>query len=104
MRLVSYVDRTSAEPKSSYGMMVGERIVDLATPTVKTLRDALATEGIAGIERRAMAADASSTISINDVTLLPPITEPHKILCVGLNYFCTPRKPVCPCRPVRRSL
>ena len=87
MRLVSYLERASAEGQPSYGMLVGERIVDLATPTSKTLRDALAIEGVEGIARRAQSAGVTSTVPVGEVVLLPPITDPHKILCVGLNYF-----------------
>lgn len=29
---------------------------------------------------------ASDTLSLDDVTLLPPITAPEKIICIGVNY------------------
>ncbi|CAB3807043.1 hypothetical protein LMG28614_06524 [Paraburkholderia ultramafica] len=87
MKLVSYWDHTAATPEPSYGAVVGESIVDLATPAVRTLREALTTEGIDGISRRLAKKGPAEGISLSNVKLLPPITEPHKILCVGLNYL-----------------
>src|SRR5213082_1666451 len=34
-----------------------------------------------------------SAIPLGDVRLLPPVTDPQKIICLGLNYRTTPRKP-----------
>jgi len=87
MKLVSYLDRTKAAPEPSYGAVVGDSIVDLATPAAMTLCDGLATEGIDGIARRLAKKSSSEGIALSNATLLPPITNPNKILCVGLNYL-----------------
>jgi 2-keto-4-pentenoate hydratase/2-oxohepta-3-ene-1,7-dioic acid hydratase in catechol pathway len=87
MKLVSYLDRTRAVPQPSYGAVVGSSIIDLAIPLAKTLREALALEGIDGIANRLAAKETENGLPISDATLLPPITDPQKILCVGLNYL-----------------
>lgn len=84
MKLVSYISRSSAA--ASYGALVGNRIIDLATPAAPTLRQALATEGIAGLKCRLAAASQEGGVIESEVELLPPIPDPGKILCIGLNY------------------
>ena len=84
MKLVSYIDRATA--RASFGAVVNEHIIDLAIPGVTTLRQAIATEGIVGLRQRLQDASASKGIALTSVELQAPITDPEKILCVGLNY------------------
>jgi 2-keto-4-pentenoate hydratase/2-oxohepta-3-ene-1,7-dioic acid hydratase in catechol pathway len=73
--------------KSSYGVLLGDRVVDLGAyfgdraPDLKAL--------IAN-DRLAQAADAAAsqpaTLALADVSLLPVIPNPGQIICVGLNY------------------
>jgi 2-keto-4-pentenoate hydratase/2-oxohepta-3-ene-1,7-dioic acid hydratase in catechol pathway len=83
VKLVSY----SAAGRQSYGVLVGEGIVDLGGrlgPRYPTLRSAIA--GGVVLEAARQAENAASNASLSQVTLLPPIPEPDKIICAGRNY------------------
>ena len=81
MRLVSFV----AGSGSSYGALKDGGIVDLGHRMPhKSLRDLLAAEGVE--DASAIVASASPDMSLTSVRLLPPIPNPGKIICVGLNY------------------
>lgn len=70
--------------RASYGVVTGDAIIDLGRkfgPQCPTLRSAIA----AGLIRPEVAA-GTHDLRLADVTLLPPITDPGKIVCVGLNY------------------
>lgn len=86
MKLVSYVQRGENLAPPSYGAIVDDAIVDLASPSAPTLRAALAAEGIGGLAARLPAGLTKRKTALADAVLLPPITAPSKILCVGLNY------------------
>lgn len=62
----------------------GTMLSDLSTPEVSTLRSALEIWGMDGLRERAMS--ARTAIPADAVRWLPPIPEPRKILCIGLNY------------------
>ena len=71
----------------SWGAVVDGGIVDLGKAMggkYPTLRSAI--EGNALKEAAAAAYGASPDASLDEVTLLPVIPDPDKILCVGLNY------------------
>ncbi len=86
MRYVTY--KKNDEPR--LGAVSGEDIVDIATlvpgaPT--TMRDLIAADET--IQKQiADAVDGSGgeRTPMSDCTLLPPITDPGKIICLGLNY------------------
>lgn len=80
MRYVSF----AAGGRSSWGVLQGEQIVDVgsAAGVPETLAGYLA----AGSPDLTAAMESGETISLSDVTYLPVIPRPHKILCVGLNY------------------
>lgn len=83
MRLVTF----DLAGKVSYGALIGDGIVDLGGklgqkyPDVKALiaGDALA-------EAAAALKGATPDFRLADVKLLPPLPNPDKILCVGVNY------------------
>lgn len=80
MKLVSF----TAGGKASYGAVVGERVVDLGKRLggqYPTLRDAIAGGALSGA-----AASGNPDLSLSEVTLLPPVPAPDKVLCVGKNY------------------
>jgi 2-keto-4-pentenoate hydratase/2-oxohepta-3-ene-1,7-dioic acid hydratase in catechol pathway len=82
MKLASF---ETVQGRRSFGVVTaGGSIIDLATVEVPTLRAALGAWGLAGIAERAGAAEAS--VPAGSFTWLPPVTDPDKILCVGLNY------------------
>ena len=83
MKFVSFVRSVDHGNRASYGLVDGDRIVDLgggehAPPDLKA---AIAAGGLA-----ALAAAGGEAIARADVTLLPVIPNPGKILCVGHNY------------------
>jgi 2-keto-4-pentenoate hydratase/2-oxohepta-3-ene-1,7-dioic acid hydratase in catechol pathway len=79
MRLASF---RSPEGRASWGIVSGEGIIDCAS-RAPSLRAALA----AGLDQLRAEAGKSATIPLAQATLLPPIPDPEKILCVGLNYM-----------------
>mgnify|MGYP002778040843 CR=1 FL=1 len=82
MRLASF---ETAQGRRSFGVVAADgSIADLGTPGVPTLRAALAEWGIAGIAERAQG--ACPTVAAGGFAWLPPIPDPDKILCIGLNY------------------
>ena len=77
MKLLSFRRPDGTE---SWGILKAEGIVDLGG-LAPSLKDALwATTSLAEEAAR------HATLQLSEVTLLPPITNPEKILCVGLNY------------------
>lgn len=82
MKLLSFV---KPDGQTAFGAMVGEsRVRALSTPEVPTLRRALQTWGLTGIAER-LSRDGP-TVDAAGLRWLPPITDPDKIVCVGLNY------------------
>lgn len=87
MRLVTF----QAAQGARVGVRNGDEIIDLAVaaPDLPTsLRDILAAPG--GLERARAAAEsatAGARRSAGSAQLLPPIPDPGKILCLGLNYL-----------------
>jgi 5-carboxymethyl-2-hydroxymuconate isomerase len=74
----------TAGGRTSYGVVVGEGIVDLAGRLPhKTLLDLLRAGALDDARK---AAGAKADIALKDVTLLPPVVAPEKILCIGVNY------------------
>ncbi len=76
MRYVSFL---RPDGTASFGRLDGDRVVDLRESKGGTLRAALANQGLAGL------ADGA-TFALAELALLPPIPDPGKIACVGLNY------------------
>jgi acylpyruvate hydrolase len=85
MRLVSF--QTEHGPAAA--VQLGEDLVPVAaldTPaiTVRGLLEALDADGLR--ELAARAEQASERIALADATLHAPVTDPQKIICLGLNY------------------
>ena len=87
MKLLSYIEPGTHGKKASYGALDGDRLVDLATHEAPTLRMALAAEGVEGLRQRLEARSQDAGIPLAGVQLLPPVPDPEKILCIGLNYY-----------------
>ncbi len=80
MRIASY-RHNDAE---GYGLVAGEGLIDLAGRLGHpTLLEALRHGALSGAARFA---DQPPDRSLAAVTLLPPITAPEKIWCIGVNY------------------
>jgi 2-keto-4-pentenoate hydratase/2-oxohepta-3-ene-1,7-dioic acid hydratase in catechol pathway len=83
MKLASYV----AEGKSCFGAVVGDGVVTLngrLGGRYASLRDALAAGALDDI--RKVIAGAKPDHKFAEITWLPAITDPEKILCAGINY------------------
>jgi 2-keto-4-pentenoate hydratase/2-oxohepta-3-ene-1,7-dioic acid hydratase in catechol pathway len=83
MRLASYTVRG----RSSYGVVVGDGVVDLRLrfgARHATLVDVLRAHALD--EARAMLRGVRPDYALAEVELLPPLLAPEKILCIGINY------------------
>jgi 2-keto-4-pentenoate hydratase/2-oxohepta-3-ene-1,7-dioic acid hydratase in catechol pathway len=81
MRLATF----TVNGRTSYGAVTDAGIVDLGRKLSKypTLLDVLRAQALG--EARA-AATGAADCQLKDVTLLPPIPAPEKVICVGINY------------------
>jgi 2-keto-4-pentenoate hydratase/2-oxohepta-3-ene-1,7-dioic acid hydratase in catechol pathway len=71
----------------SYGLLQGERIVDVGSRLVSRygdLRSMLVANALRELQNAQK--DTVPTFSVNEVKFLPVIPNPEKIFCVGLNY------------------
>jgi len=83
MKLVSY----RYDGRCSFGRLEGDLIASgdgLFDGGVRTLRDALDAVGPHGVER--VLEQRQPHLPLAAAELLPPVPDPRKILCVGLNY------------------
>jgi 2-keto-4-pentenoate hydratase/2-oxohepta-3-ene-1,7-dioic acid hydratase in catechol pathway len=83
MKLLSF----KHQDRTSYGVLRGTRVIDIAAmpDAAPTLKAALERGQLAAIARWAQ--DQEGGIALADVAFLPPVTDPAKILCVGINYL-----------------
>jgi len=80
MRLASF----KWQGRVGFGVVVGQEVRDLSGEAT-SLRQALASWGIDNLRQRASI--PGPTIPVSGIEWLQPITNPDKILCIGLNYF-----------------
>ena len=83
MKLASF----SAAGRDTYGAVVEGGVVDLGRrlgDRYPTLRAAIAGDALARLAGEVVA--AKPDFSLAQVTLLPPITDPDKVICAGRNY------------------
>lgn len=86
MKFASYMQLGSQDTSARYGVVTDGRVHDLSTSTLPSLRSALDAEGLDGLMHRALKC-AGPGMALSSITLLPPIPQPEKILCVGLNFY-----------------
>ena len=79
MKLLSF----ETAGKQRFGAVAGDGIVDLSGE-FGSLREALAADAIGRL--REAAAARKPQLALAEVTFLPPIPFPGKIICVGVNY------------------
>ena len=72
--------------EQSYGVVKNDTITDIGQVLGNTYPDLKSLIGRDYHKLIANSTDASPKIALSDVQLLPPITNPDKIICVGLNY------------------
>ncbi len=82
MRLASFRTAQGA----SYGAVTGKGIVDLGRRLGNRYSDLRTLLERNGLEEARKAAGAAADYKESDVTWLPVIPNPGKIVCVGLNY------------------
>jgi len=83
VKIASYI----VDGRRSYGAVADGRVCDFGVAEVSrcpTLREALNAGAIR--ERFPEACELNFDRHLTDVQILPPITEPSKIICVGTNY------------------
>ena len=83
MKLASFKVRG----RECFGAVVGEGVVDLKTrlaPKYSSVLDLLRGNGLEAA--RTAASGVRADFPLNEVEFLPPVTQPEKILCVGINY------------------
>jgi hypothetical protein len=96
MRLVSYL--VEGEPR--YGAAVDSGVVDLTKrlgPKCPDLRSLIARDGLE--LARQMVAGLKPSHALDDLMLLPPIPNPEKLWCIGVQGQFGPAEisePVCP--------
>ncbi len=82
MKLASFI----VQGRSSYGVVEGDQIIDLESlkPTLGSdLKQAIGHNRLNELTTRAWQA---CRVSLADVTFLPVIPNPGKVLCIGINY------------------
>jgi 2-keto-4-pentenoate hydratase/2-oxohepta-3-ene-1,7-dioic acid hydratase in catechol pathway len=75
VRLVTY----ELDGAVAAGVLLGDAITPLADASVRQVLER-------GPEYWSAPAAAGDPVSLEDVRLLPPVPDPDKILCIGLNY------------------
>lgn len=81
MRLASYRHKES----DSFGIVTPTGLIDIPWRLdIPSLRAALSRNG--ALARIAELASDDGDIPIEDVSLLPPVSRPDKIICIGTNY------------------
>lgn len=85
MRLVTFVATDGSE---RIGAQVGDRVVDLPAtdPSLPATMRGLLAAGPAAMEAAAKAIKSQNAVGARVHKLRPPIPDPQKIICVGLNY------------------
>lgn len=83
MKLISF----SHQGKDTYGVVLGEKVLDLGPLLGSKAPDlkALIAGDLLG-QAAQLAASNAPTLALADLSLLPVIPNPGKIVCIGLNY------------------
>jgi len=82
MKLASYV----ADGKKCFGVVTGDGVVTLNQRLTRYVDLRSALSGNALVEMRKAADGAKADHKLADIKWLPPIPNPEKILCAGINY------------------
>ncbi len=82
MKLVTFTQ----SGKQSYGFVDNDTITDIGQMLASTHPDLKSLIGDDYAKLISSSADTAPRVALSDVQLLPPITNPDKIICVGLNY------------------
>ena len=82
MKFLSFMN----EGKATFGAVTGAGVVDLGKRhnELRDLREAIRMDQLDALAREASSADADFDLA--DIEYLPTITNPEKIICIGVNY------------------
>ena len=83
MKLLSFLTPT----RSTFGVVDGDRVIDMGVrlgATCPDLKSALQSGQLERIERLARGAPADHRL--DEIRFLPPLPNPGRIVCIGLNY------------------
>lgn len=81
MKLASYISNGQA----GFGVVDDDGLIDCSVRGVgQSVKQALAAGALEQI--RAIADGAKADLAIDEVRLLPPVVQPGKIFCIGVNY------------------
>ncbi len=83
MKLASFKVRG----RDCFGAVVGEGVVDLKTrlaPKFSSVLELLRRDGLD--EARAVVQGVRPDFPLSEIEFMPPIADPEKILCIGINY------------------
>ncbi|GIS91514.1 MAG: fumarylacetoacetate hydrolase [Pseudomonadota bacterium] len=82
MKLTSF----SVADRASYGIVTDDGIIDLGglPKTPGDLRQALSQLGVDGLQ--AIGHNLPADYALDDIVNQPPIVDPQKIICIGVNY------------------
>ncbi|GGD69755.1 fumarylacetoacetate hydrolase family protein [Paenibacillus nasutitermitis] len=88
MKLLQFILRADADRHLKVGILEDEAHVRVlrAEGTARKLIEAAA-ESANAIEELKQLAEGGELIPLHEVKLLSPLTDPEKIICIGLNYF-----------------
>ena len=70
----------------TFGALQGDEIADLGALELNGFRSVKAVIAGGGLSACADAIGAAPKVPLSEITYLPPILDPGKILCVGVNY------------------
>ena len=81
MKFLSY----TVEARTSFGALIDNRVYDFGTryPNLD-LRQAIREDKLSGLADEART--SGGEVAIDELTLLPTIPNPEKIICIGVNY------------------
>ncbi|MGA8746359.1 MAG: fumarylacetoacetate hydrolase family protein [Solirubrobacterales bacterium] len=86
MRLVTYL--SGEGPRA--GALSGDAVIDawgaLGEPGPSSLRELIAEERLGDLREALDSGARTPSIPLASVELIPPIPDPEKIICIGLNY------------------
>jgi len=86
MRIVSFESSDGERSETRLGVAKGDGIVDITSrsPDLRSLRQVLREDALPRLAE--LSAGASADHGIDEVRYLPPVPDPEKIICIGVNY------------------
>ena len=99
MRFLSFAKGDTPSAKTSWGAITDKGIIDLGSRMHCDFKQALTSGRLE--EAKLLAAELSPDTDVADIIYLPPVANPEKIACIGVNYAnrnarftgCTRRQP-----------